>query len=52
MLAQIIALETRVLGLNNVIEQLSTKMTDQENLLIQLKSKKKPKNITKDSEDF
>ncbi len=52
MLAQIIALETRVLGLNNVVEQLSTKVTDQENLLIQLKSKKKPKNITQDSEDF
>ena len=30
MLAQIIALETRVLGLNNVVEQLSTKVTDQE----------------------
>ncbi len=43
MLAQIIALETRVLGLNNVVEQLSTKVTDQE---------KKPKNITIDSEDF
>jgi uncharacterized coiled-coil protein SlyX len=52
MLAQIIALETRVLGLNNVVEQLSTKVTDQENLLIQLKGKKKPKNITIDSEDF
>ena len=52
MLAQIIALETRVLGLNNVIEQLSTKVTDQENLLIQLRGNKKPKNITKDSEDF
>jgi uncharacterized coiled-coil protein SlyX len=52
MLAQIIALETRVLGLNNVVEQLSTKVTDQENLLIQLKGKKKPKNITVDSEDF
>ena len=52
MLAQIIALETRVLGLNNVVEQLSTKVTDQENLLIQLKGKKKPKNITQDSEDF
>ena len=36
MLAQIIALETRVLGLNNIVEQLSTKVTDQENLLIQL----------------
>ena len=52
MLAQLIALETRVLGLNNVVEQLSTKVTDQENLLIQLKGKKKPKNITIDSEDF
>ena len=52
MLAQIIALETRVLGLNNVVEQLSTKVTDQENLLIQLKGKNKPKNITLDSEDF
>ena len=53
MLAQIIALETRVLGLNNVVEQLSTKVTDQENLLIQLKSKnKQPKNITVDSEGF
>jgi uncharacterized coiled-coil protein SlyX len=52
MLAQIIALETRVLGLNNVIEQLSTKVTDQENLLIQLRGKKKPKNITQDTEDF
>ena len=52
MLAQIIALETRVLGLNNVVEQLSTKVTDQENLLIQLKGKKKPKNITQDSEDL
>ena len=52
MLAQIIALETRILGLNNVVEQLSTKVTDQENLLIQLRGKKKPKNITIDSEDF
>ena len=53
MLAQIIALETRVLGLNNVVEQLSTKVTDQENLLIQLKGKtKQPKNITVDSEGF
>ena len=53
MLAQIIALETRVLGLNNVVEQLSTKVTDQENLLIQLRGKKKqPKNITVDSEGF
>ena len=52
MLAQIIALETRVLGLNNVVEQLSTKVTDQENLLIQLRGKKKPKNITQDTEDF
>ena len=53
MLAQIIALETRVLGLNNIVEQLSTKVTDQENLLIQLKGKKKqPKNITVDSEGF
>jgi uncharacterized coiled-coil protein SlyX len=52
MLAQIIALETRVLGLNNVVEQLSTKVTDQENLLIQLRGKTKPKNITQDSEDF
>ena len=51
MLAQIIALETRVLGLNNIVEQLSTKVTDQENLLIQLKGKTKtPKNITVDSE--
>ena len=53
MLAQIIALETRVLGLNNVVEQLSTKVTDQENLLIQLRGKnKQPKNITVDSEGF
>ncbi len=52
MLAQIIALETRVLGLNNVVEQISEMLTDQENLLIQLKGKKKPKNITQDSEDF
>jgi len=53
MLAQIIALETRVLGLNNVVEQLSTKVTDQENLLIQLRGKnKQPKNITQDTEDF
>ena len=53
MLAQIIALETRVLGLNNVVEQLSTKVTDQENLLIQLRgNKKQPKNITVDSEGF
>ena len=52
MLAQIIALQTRVLGLNNVVEQLSTKVTDQENLLIQLRGKKKPKNITQDTEDF
>ena len=52
MLAQIIGLETRVMGLNNVVEQLSAKVTDQENLLIQLKGKKKPKNITVDSEGF
>ena len=52
MLAQIIGLETRVMGLNNVVEQLSAKVTDQENLLIQLRGKKKPKNITVDSEDF
>ena len=53
MLAQIIALETRVLGLNNVVDQLSTKVTDQENLLIQLRGKnKQPKNITVDSEGF
>ena len=53
MLAQIIGLETRILGLNHVVEQLSTKVTDQENLLIQLKGKKKqPKNITVDSEGF
>ena len=52
MLAQIIGLETRVMGLNNVVEQLSAKVTDQENLLIQLRGKKKPKNITVDTEDF
>ena len=52
MLAQIIGLETRVMWLNHVIEQLSAKVTDQENLLIQLKGKNKPKNITLDSEDF
>ena len=40
------------MGLKHVIEQLSSKVTDQENLLIQLKGKKKPKNITQDSEDF
>ena len=34
MLAQIIGLETRVMGLNHVIEKLSAKVTDQENLLI------------------
>ena len=45
MLAQIIALETRVLGLNNVVEQLSTKVTDQENLLIQLRGKNKQPKI-------
>ena len=40
-------------GLNNVVEQLSTKVTDQENLLIQLRGKnKQPKNITVDSEGF
>ena len=52
MLAQIIGLETRVMGLNHVVEQLSAKVTDQENLLIQLRGKKKPKNITVDSGDF
>ena len=52
MLAQIIGLETRVMGLNHVVEQLSAKVTDQENLLIQLNGKKKPKNITVDTEDF
>ena len=45
MLAQIIALETRVLGLNNIVEQLSTKVTDQENLLIQLKERKNNQKI-------
>ena len=29
MLAQIIGLETRVMGLNNVVEQLSAKVTNQ-----------------------
>ena len=53
MLAQIIGLETRIMGLNHVVEKLSTKVNDQEKLLIQLKSKKRqPKNITVDSEDF
>ena len=52
MLAQIIGLETRVMGLNHVIEHLRAKVTAQENLLIQLKGKNKPKNITLDSEDF
>tara|TARA_Y100001937_G_C7084398_1_gene314598 strand:- start:383 stop:601 length:219 start_codon:yes stop_codon:yes gene_type:complete len=53
MLAQIIGLETRIMGLNHVVEKLSTKVDDQEKLLIQLKSKKRqPKNITVDSEDF
>jgi len=53
MLAQIIGLETRIMGLNHVVENLSTKVNDQEKLLIQLKSKKRqPKNITVDSEDF
>ena len=51
--AQIIGLETRIMGLNHVVENLSTKVNDQEKLLIQLKSKKRqPKNITVDSEDF
>jgi len=53
MLAQIIGLETRIMGLNHVVEKLSAKVNDQEKLLIQLKSKKRqPKNITVDSEDF
>ena len=53
MLAQIIGLETRIMGLNHVVEKLSAKVDDQEKLLIQLKSKKRqPKNITVDSEDF
>ena len=53
MLAQIIGLETRIMGLNHVVEKLSTKVNDQEKLLSQLKSKKRqPKNITVDSEDF
>ena len=53
MLAQIIGLETRIMGLNHVVEKLSTKVNDQEKLLSQLKSKKRqPKNITVDTEDF